>query len=150
VACVRYDHYPIHHRRASSVPSLFCAAFPVAQPGRASTTSPSRPAPASRALRPAWLLIQQVKWALSRGLDPTGQPVLSTDDYMGGRFRHPVTAPCGRTVKSALACLPLALLRADKVLTNDNPWRAVSSSTERPLSSSEERCQTRKDGGTRL
>lgn len=90
MACVRYDHYPIHHRRASSVPSLFCAAFPVAQPDRASTTSPSRPAPASRALRPAWLLIQQVKWAFSRGLDPTGQPVLPTDDYMGGRFRHPV------------------------------------------------------------
>ena len=42
--------------------------------GAASTTSLSRPAQASRVLRPAKLLTHQ-KWALSRGSSPTGCPL---------------------------------------------------------------------------
>jgi len=48
--------------------------------GSASTTSLSRPARALHALRPARLLTHQM-WALSRGFDPTGQPVRSLVSY---------------------------------------------------------------------
>ena len=88
-------HYPGGPERVRlSVASPSTCGLPRNSGGSASTTSLSRPAQASLALRPAGLL-NRPRRPLSRGFDPTGYPDQaarqlpeSTDNSLGGTFLH--------------------------------------------------------------
>jgi hypothetical protein len=97
--CAHYPRWTSTGARVGFFPVL--RGLPRYSGGSVSTTSLSRPAQASRVLRPARLLAHQ-KWTLSRGLDPTDQPVRSTGKIYRQLPYQPMTTRVAPSVISDL------------------------------------------------